>query len=94
MDDISILNLELGLNSVTLEKPFLRIVRGRDGSLNWMHYFASGDAGKAGEAMSGNSTEPVATKAANATVDAVADETGRQRDHCRPRTGMRLRRRL
>jgi uncharacterized protein involved in outer membrane biogenesis len=74
MDDISILNLELGLNSVTLEKPFLRIVRGRDGSLNWMHYFASGDAGKAGEAMSGNSTEPVATKAANATVDAVADE--------------------
>ena len=40
MDDISILNLQLGLSSVVLEQPYLRVVRHKDGSLNWMHYFA------------------------------------------------------
>jgi uncharacterized protein involved in outer membrane biogenesis len=44
MDDISILNLQLGLSSVTLEQPYLRVVRHKDGSLNWMHYFGPGDA--------------------------------------------------
>jgi len=39
IDDISIFNLQLGLNSVLLEQPYLRVVRHMDGSLNWMHYF-------------------------------------------------------
>lgn len=39
IDDISIFNLQLGLNSVLLEQPYLRVVRHKDGSLNWMHYF-------------------------------------------------------
>ena len=43
MDDISILNLRLGLQSVELEQPFLRIVRTKEGSLNWGSYFAAGN---------------------------------------------------
>jgi uncharacterized protein involved in outer membrane biogenesis len=39
MDDISILNLQLGLRSVTLEEPFLKVVRQQDGALNWIRYF-------------------------------------------------------
>jgi uncharacterized protein involved in outer membrane biogenesis len=39
LDDISILNLQLGLRSVSLERPFIKLVRKKDGSLNWMGYF-------------------------------------------------------
>jgi uncharacterized protein involved in outer membrane biogenesis len=72
MDDISILNLELGLNSVTLEQPYLRIVRHKDGSLNWMHYFSSSGA-PASSAT--NSTEQSAL-AAQETPAAVYEEGG------------------
>lgn len=44
LDDISILNLQLGLRSVSLEKPFIKVVRKKDGSLNWMGYFTRGPA--------------------------------------------------
>ncbi len=44
LDDISILNLQLGLRSVSLESPFIKVVRKKDGSLNWMGYFTRGPA--------------------------------------------------
>jgi hypothetical protein len=72
MDDISILNLQLGLSSVALEQPFLRIVRHKDGSLNWMHYFGAPDAPPASAA---NTADPGALSARNATVP-VAMESG------------------
>lgn len=40
MDDISILNLHLGLKQVLLEEPFIHIVRRQNGSINWAQYFA------------------------------------------------------
>lgn len=84
MDDISILNLQMGLDSVALEQPFLRIVRGKDGSLNWMHYFVTGDAPETGAvenatgqgmAQTGNATQRDAAAAenANGTVAVVAE---------------------
>lgn len=72
MDDISILNLQLGLSSVALEQPFLRIVRHKDGSLNWMHYFGAPDAPPASAAIT---ADPGALSARNATVP-VAMESG------------------
>ena len=57
LEDISILNLRLGLRSVTLEQPFVKLVRGKDGNLNWMGYFTP-------EPGAANAT------AANATVAA------------------------
>lgn len=47
MDDISILNLQLGLRSVSLERPFLKVVRRHDGVLNWIRYFTPEDSGNA-----------------------------------------------
>lgn len=84
MDDISILNLQMGLHSVALEQPFLRIVRGKDGSLNWMHYFVTGDAPKTGAAenatgqgmaQTGNATQRdvAAAENANGTVAVATD---------------------
>lgn len=75
MDDISILNLQLGLSSVALEQPYLRIVRQKDGSLNWMHYFGGPDdpatspsnATDPGAPAARNATVPVAVKSGNAT---------------------------
>ena len=75
MDDISILNLQLGLSSVALEQPYLRIVRQKDGSLNWMHYFGGQDdpgtapsnATDPGALAARNGTAPVAVKSGNAT---------------------------
>lgn len=72
MDDISILNLQLGLSSVTLEQPYLRVVRHRDGSLNWMQYFGPPDAPPA---LPANATDERGLVAQNATV-AVAEESG------------------
>lgn len=66
IDDISILNLKLGLHSVVLERPFARIVRKRDGSLNWMHYFVPDESREAHAAKNG--TFPDAALAGNATV--------------------------
>lgn len=40
MDDISILNLNIGLKSVSLDDPFVRVTRKKDGSINWAGYFA------------------------------------------------------
>jgi len=59
MDDISILNLNLGLRSVTLESPFIKLVRKPDGKLNWMGYFTPG--------TDSNATATSAKNAANAT---------------------------
>ncbi len=73
LDDISILNLELGLRSVSLESPFIKLVRKKDGSLNWMGYFTR-------ESVPANATAAhggVSSTAENATVEtaAGADET-------------------
>jgi len=79
IDDISILNLQLGLNSVALEQPYLKIVRQKDGSLNWMHYFVTPDdpatspsnATDPGALAARNATVPVAMKSGNATGTAA-----------------------
>ncbi len=71
MDDISILNLRLGLRSVLLERPFLRVVREKDGSLNWMHYFVRED----GAQPTGNATAPGLDEAGGSTRVDVA-QTG------------------
>lgn len=57
MDDISILNLRLGLQSVTLDKPFIRVVRAKDGTLNWMGYFSPGSNANATAPNSKNATD-------------------------------------
>ena len=67
IDDISILNLKLGLHSVVLEQPFVRIVREKDGSLNWMRYFVSDDAAKADTER--NATQPKMAQAENAASE-------------------------
>jgi len=62
IDDISILNLQLGLKSVTLESPFIRIVRAKDGKLNWMGYFTPGtDSNATSAENAANATEKNAT---------------------------------
>lgn len=68
LDDISILNLQLGLRSVSLESPFIKIVRKKDGSLNWMGYFGresapanATDEGEAPPEEPGNATMPTGT---------------------------------
>ncbi len=58
MDDISILNLQLGLRSVTLEQPFLKVVREQDGSLNWVRYFIP----EAAENATNQDTRPESTE--------------------------------
>ena len=80
MDDISILNLRLGLRSVLLERPFLRIVREKDGSLNWMHYFVREDAAQPalnatapGLDDAGNSTKTDVAQTGNASTTIAAD---------------------
>ena len=77
LEDISILNLQLGLRSVSLENPFIKLVRKKDGSLNWMHYFlAKGDpadpttnATDSDAATGHNASEAVVAQDANATGD-------------------------
>ncbi|WP_459821925.1 DUF748 domain-containing protein [Desulfomicrobium salsuginis] len=64
LDDISILNLELGLRSVSLESPFIKLVRKKDGSLNWMGYFTREPAPSNATAANGT----VSPKAENATA--------------------------
>lgn len=60
MDDLSILNLNVGLKSVSLDKPFLRVTRGKNGAVNWAEYFtqskSSPAAGKASATARTNST--------------------------------------
>lgn len=72
MDDISILNLQLGLSSVVLEQPYLRVVRHKDGTLNWMHYFGAPDAPPAPPT---NATDPSVLAAQNATVPVTVEGT-------------------
>jgi len=72
LDDISILNLQLGLRSVSLESPFIKLVRKKDGSLNWMGYFTPAPT-NATETKEGSPA-----KAENATAEnaAVAVDAG------------------
>jgi hypothetical protein len=77
MDDISILKLELGLHSVLLEQPFVRIVRKKDGSLNWMHYFVSADT--TGVQAAENGTQPDVETAWNATATIAVAENATQK---------------
>ena len=74
MDDISILNLRLGLRSVLLERPFLKVVRKKDGSLNWMHYFAREDSAELPSAR--NATAPNANEAKNSTASDTTHADG------------------
>ncbi|MGE4440211.1 MAG: DUF748 domain-containing protein [Desulfomicrobium sp.] len=74
MDDISILNLRLGLRSVLLERPFLKVVREKDGSLNWMHYFAREDSAQPPSVH--NATTPDANEAGNSTTSETAHADG------------------
>lgn len=69
MDDISILNLRLGLHSVELEQPFLRIVRAKDGSLNWATYFAAENT-----ARQEPPTSPAATTADSGNATAASPD--------------------
>jgi uncharacterized protein involved in outer membrane biogenesis len=71
MDDISILNLQLGLSSVVLEQPYLRVVRHKDGSLNWMHYFVPLDAPAGSPA---NATVPSTPIAQNASAPVTVED--------------------
>ena len=71
MDDISILNLRLGLSSVVLEQPYLRVVRHKDGSLNWMHYFVPPDAPVDSSA---NATAPSTPIAQNASAPITVED--------------------
>jgi uncharacterized protein involved in outer membrane biogenesis len=73
MEDISILNLNLGLDSIHLENPFVNIVRRKDGSLNWAGYFNTPktDGGTAVEA--GNAT--VAAPAPATATPALAENS-------------------
>ena len=71
MDDISILNLRLGLSSVVLEQPYLRVVRHKDGSLNWMHYFVPPDAPVDSPA---NATAPSTPIAQNASAPITVED--------------------
>lgn len=75
IDDISILNLKLGLHSVVLERPFVRIVRKRDGSLNWMHYFVADESRDAHAAKNGTQTDAAMADAENATQTASEGQT-------------------
>ncbi len=59
LEDISLLNLRLNIKSVSMDSPFLRIVRRQDGTLNWAGYF--------------NANDPDA--APNATADDPSDAT-------------------
>ncbi|MDO9582984.1 MAG: DUF748 domain-containing protein [Desulfomicrobium sp.] len=71
LEDISILNLQLGLRSVSLENPFIKLVRKKDGSLNWMHYFVT----KVDPADSTtNATDSDAAKEHNAPGSLVAQD--------------------
>lgn len=72
MEDISILNLQLGLDSVLLEQPYLRVVRKKDGSLNWMHYFGAPDAPVQ---VSGNATGEIDAASLNATAPVSGNAT-------------------
>ena len=63
MDDISILNLRLGLSSVVLEQPYLRIVRLKDGSLNWMHYFVPPESPTDSPVIATDPSAPIAQNA-------------------------------
>jgi uncharacterized protein involved in outer membrane biogenesis len=57
MEDISILNLQLGLSSIRLDNPFVNIVRRKDGSLNWAGYFVTAPASKDVPAKTHNATD-------------------------------------
>lgn len=60
LDDISITNLRLGLKSVTMDSPFLKIVRLKDGTLNWAGYFATPPDTHDTNATAGNSSAETA----------------------------------
>ncbi len=77
LDDISILNLELGLRSVSLESPFIKLVRKKDGSLNWMGYFTREPAPSNATAANGS----VSPKAENATAETEIAAAGMWERH-------------
>ena len=64
MDDISILNLRLGMQSVDLTSPYVKLVRDRKGDLNWLKYFSKPATVEGGEAIAAS-----APGDANATAD-------------------------
>lgn len=72
LDDISILNLELGLRSVSLESPFIKLVRKKDGNLNWMGYFTR----EPGPSNATTATESASPKTENATAESEAVAVG------------------
>ena len=74
LDDISILNLQLGLRSVSLESPFIKVVREKDGSLNWMGYFSREPAPENATAGTANATTESGVVAAG-TVNATEART-------------------
>lgn len=73
LDDISILNLELGLRSVSLESPFIKLVRKKDGSLNWMGYFSRGQA--SANATAENEARPTEARNATSSLDVASADS-------------------
>ena len=77
MDDLSILNLNVGLKSVSLDKPFLRVTRGKNGAVNWAEYFTppksspaackTSATARTNSTLQGNSTAQNSTLQANGT---------------------------